>query len=376
MHTCSPFSKKVKQTKHLVDHNSTAIPYTEKIKINQHCPCVKMLSFRSLSSVVVIFHAIIYETNGLQIGQLLSTCVHACERGCMAIRTVEAARTSDGAGGSGLKVEFKDEADPRSALTEADFAAHMEIVGSLRLTWERTETKEILRIVGEEDDADNEDAIEAFITDDNNQPLPKDLFDDDIGETADIDASEITVFVDPLDGTREFVEGRLSNCQVLVGIAIGGEAVAGAVGIPFPSGDLSTEPTIVYGLSDMGTGVRGSPLLRGPFPLDHHIDGLKYPRPHHATGDSSATVMEACKKRAIKGFGGSNVIYGGAGNKILAAALGEVACSIQHKVGGPWDLCAPEAILKAMGGKMTDLFGEEIEIYKDDASPRCNEVCL
>ena len=79
-------------------------------------------------------------------------------------------------------------------------------------------------------------------------------------------------------------------------------------------------------------------------------------------------------KGAIKSFGGSNVIYGGAGNKILAAALGEVACSIQHKVGGPWDLCAPEAILKSMGGKMTDLFGEPIEIYhKDGLTRRCNE---
>lgn len=205
------------------------------------------------------------------------------------------------------------------------------------------------------------------------KPLRRDLFDDDIGETADIDPSEVTVFVDPLDGTREFVEERLANCQVLVGIAIGGESVAGAVGIPFPASDLSTDSTIIYGLTNMGSGVLGAPLTRGPFPLEHHIDGIKYPRPHHATGDSTAQVMTACKEAAMKRFGGSNVIYGGAGNKILAAALGEVACSIQHKVGGPWDLCAPEAILKAMGGRMTDLFGEEIAVYRPDAPKWCNE---
>eukprot|EP00957_Ditylum_brightwellii_P138963 10591682-Ditylum_brightwellii.AAC.1 len=100
--------------------------------------------------------------------------------------------------------------------------------------------------------------------------------------------SDVTIFVDPLDGTREFVEGRLENCQVLVGIAIGGEAVAGAIGIPFPAGDDSTEPTIVYGLADVGTGVMGAPLTRGPYPLDRNIDGVKYPRPHIATGDSTA----------------------------------------------------------------------------------------
>ena len=28
---------------------------------------------------------------------------------------------------------------------------------------------------------------------------------------------DVCVFVDPVDGTREFVEGRLENCQCLVG---------------------------------------------------------------------------------------------------------------------------------------------------------------
>jgi len=47
--------------------------------------------------------------------------------------------------------------------------------------------------------------------------------------------------------------------------------------------------------------------------------------------------METYRQAALKRFGGANVIYGGAGNKILAAALGEVACCIQHKYGGPRD---------------------------------------
>ena len=169
------------------------------------------------------------------------------------------------------------------------------------------------------------------------------------------------------------MEGRLENCQSLVGIAIGGRSVAGAVGIPFPSGDLGTEPTIVYGLSDMGAGFIGAPLARGPFPLECHTDTTKFPRPHLATGDSTADIMEACRAVSKKKFGGSNVVYGGAGNKILAAALGEVACSVQHKYGGPWDVCAPEAILRAMGGRITDISGDDLAIYSPDAPARCNE---
>lgn len=314
---------------------------------------------------LALWFCIVHSTTAFQIGPLLSTCVDACQRGCEEIRKVQTLRE---AGNGEFRVELKDEEDPRSALTEADEAAHRAIVGALRAEW-----GEQLRIVGEEDDNDEDPAASPDGVAASFDPLRRDRFEDDIGETADIDPSEITVFVDPLDGTREFVEGRLANCQVLIGIAIGGEAVAGAIGIPFPAGDLATDATVVYGLDGVGSGVVGVPLARGPFPLDRHIDGLHYPRPHIATGDSTAEVMAACRRGAIQEFGGSNVIYGGAGNKILAAALGEVACSIQHKVGGAWDLCAPEAVLKSMGGRMTDLFGEKIAIYKSDAPARSNE---
>ena len=45
----------------------------------------------------------------------------------------------------------------------------------------------------------------------------------------------LTVFVDPLDGTREFVEGRLPNVQSLIGVTYKGTPLMGAVGLPFPT---------------------------------------------------------------------------------------------------------------------------------------------
>ena len=59
---------------------------------------------------------------------------------------------------------------------------------------------------------------------------------------------DITIFVDPLDGTREFVEGRVWNVQVLIGIAVRGEATAGAVGLPFASGSSESDAAVVYGM--------------------------------------------------------------------------------------------------------------------------------
>ena len=50
------------------------------------------------------------------------------------------------------------------------------------------------------------------------------------------------------------------------------------------------------------------------------------------------------------------VRLGGAGNKVNRIALGEVDTYVQPRGGlGYWDLCAPEAIIRAMGGFFTDI---------------------
>ena len=49
------------------------------------------------------------------------------------------------------------------------------------------------------------------------------------------------------------------------------------------------------------------------------------------------------------------VRLGGAGNKVNRIALNEVDSYVQTRPGlGFWDLCAPETIVRAMGGVCTD----------------------
>ena len=321
----------------------------------------------------------------ISVRALLSTCCDACALGCAAIRDVQAQRSA----GDALRVRLKTPNDPRSALTEADAAAQRVIVGALLHEWPG------LRIVGEED------VLPLPLPP--AQKLRRDLC---VGCESDVTAelADITLYVDPLDGTREFVEQRLQNCQVLVGVAVRGRAVAGAVGVPFPSGDLRSEATIVYGLVGAGAGTLG-PMLARPFILRD----ASRPRPFVATGDTLPSVMEACAEVRTRsrmagpdpGFrarprpqpeagpslepeaspcplprpeqacteaalreGGSRLIYGGAGNKILAAAIDDVDVTVQHKFGGPWDTCASEAVLTAMGGRLTDLYGEPLSVYE------------
>jgi len=89
-------------------------------------------------------------------------------------------------------------------------------------------------------------------------------------------------------------------------------------------------------------------------------------QPLVASGDSKAPVMVTGREIALEGTDGTSVLYGGAGNKILATAAGHVDCTIQHRYGGPWDTCAPEAVLRAMGGRITTWTGEDLTVTHRD----------
>ena len=55
--------------------------------------------------------------------------------------------------------------------------------------------------------------------------IPKSLLDANL--------KEFTVWVDPLDATKEYSEGFLDHVTVLIGIALGKKAVAGVIHQPF-----------------------------------------------------------------------------------------------------------------------------------------------
>lgn len=140
-------------------------------------------------------------------------------------------------------VQYKVDGDPRSALTEADGAAQEVILHCLRHRWGAD-----LHIVGEEDEdgsdgntgQEKQDVFERY-----GVPRPEDAaINEDILSTdpaQDVPLSSVTLYVDPMDGTREFVEGRLGNVQCLVGIVVDGKPVGGVVGLPFAGGRTETQ---------------------------------------------------------------------------------------------------------------------------------------
>ena len=67
---------------------------------------------------------------------------------------------------------------------------------------------------------------------------------------------------------------------------------------------------------------------------------------------------------------------GGTGQKCLAVAESRADVAIMNFKSSSWDTCAPEALVRAGGGELTDLFGERI-VYRpcpleDDAAGYLN----
>ena len=132
---------------------------------------------------------------------------------------------------------MKEEGNIKSVVTQADIDAQKRIITGLRSTW----GDDLLIIGEEEDDGDEDDAVVPNDDDKKKNRLALDLLDhttivDDAEDQVDME--DLVLFVDPLDGTREFVEGRLENVACLIGIAKRGRPIAGVIGLPFPSGTL------------------------------------------------------------------------------------------------------------------------------------------
>ena len=149
----------------------------------------------------------------ISVQQLLTDCIESCFLGCVQIREVRARGISS--------VKSKIEGDARSALTEADVKAQAVVIGSLRKAYGVR-----LSVVGEEDG--NEDATpteremcESLRNDERFGECVKEAVRkacEDGGFRAGEDAvsmDDVCVFVDPVDGTREFVEGEIGELSVL-----------------------------------------------------------------------------------------------------------------------------------------------------------------
>jgi 3'(2'), 5'-bisphosphate nucleotidase len=238
--------------------------------------------------------------------------------------------------------------------TEADRVAQRMIVASLTKKFPKC------TIVGEEDLVEDKEADISLVVDTQDEDVLKLNLPD---QYKNVDEKDITIWVDPLDGTTEFVKGLLEHVTVLIGISVGGKSVAGVIHQPFHGYEAArsvgqVDPSslsgrTMWGLVGMGCfGVQPKSL-----PNDKLIVTTTA---SHGNVDIEETLAGLKPDEVLK--------VGGAGHKVLLVIEGRAHSYVFTSNGCKrWDTSAPEAILESAGGRLTTIMGDHIEYsYRAD----------
>ncbi|XP_074134802.1 Golgi-resident adenosine 3',5'-bisphosphate 3'-phosphatase [Sminthopsis crassicaudata] len=182
--------------------------------------------------------------------------------------------------------------------------------------------------------------------------IPEDILRE-ITKPKEVPAESVTVWIDPLDATQEYTEDLRKYVTTMVCVAVNGKPVLGVIHKPFSA-------YTAWAMVDGGSNVKARTSYNEKTPR------IIVSRSH------SGTV----KQVALQTFGNQTTIIpaGGAGYKVLS--LLDVPDENQEKADiyihvtyiKKWDICAGNALLKALGGHMTTLNGEEISYTGSDGN--------
>jgi 3'(2'), 5'-bisphosphate nucleotidase len=163
-------------------------------------------------------------------------------------------------------------------------------------------------------------------------------------------------FVDPLDGTREFT-ARRPEFSVMIGAAVRGRATLGVLVLP-----------------TTGEALFGDARLPGTA-LREAQDGSRAPLRVTDLDEPSQARMMVSRSRRPRLVGPlaerlhipTIIPCGSVGVKVARVAMRHADLYV-HGGGGikSWDLCGPEAVLAAAGGRVTTLDGEPIDYAGKD----------
>ena len=138
---------------------------------------------------------------------------------------------------------------------------------------------------------------------------------------------------------------------MLIGIAVKGEPVAGVINKPFYNDSISSEGHTYWALKGLGT--RGIDITSHIPPTNTEEMRIVLTRSHY-TDLIRQTVEKLKPKEAI--------MKGGCGHKVMMVIEGEVDAYVFPSSGTKkWDSCAGDAIIREIGGLMTDVDGNQFK---------------
>ncbi|XP_055531078.1 3'(2'),5'-bisphosphate nucleotidase 1 [Wyeomyia smithii] len=230
--------------------------------------------------------------------------------------------------------------------TEADRSAQRCIIASL------TKLFPNVTIIGEEGSSDLKVPDDWIVSDFNAEFLERNVCPDGLKQVKE---SDLVIWVDPLDGTGEYTQGFLERVTVLIGISVNDRAVGGIIHQPYFKTDCNEFGRTIWGVKGIGTGG----FVPKTVPSDRLI--VTTTRSH------SNAVVQA----ALDALAPDEVLkVGGAGYKVLQLLEGNAHAYVFASAGcKKWDTCAPEAVLEAQGGTLTDILGRHYRYGRDVSFP-------
>ncbi|XP_034440795.1 inositol polyphosphate 1-phosphatase [Hippoglossus hippoglossus] len=184
------------------------------------------------------------------------------------------------------------------------------------------------------------------------------------GLTVPLSPSELGIWIDPIDATSQYIEGReevleeghlfpsgLHCALVLIGVYLRstGEPVMGVINQPF-------------NYKDPSNGRWRGKHFWGVSCGDINICSLSRPKCGSEKGRGLSAVLSSSEKQVVKESltslcGPEKLMYAsGAGYKILCVIQGLADVYVLSEGSTfKWDSCAPHALLRALGGGVVDL---------------------
>ncbi|KAJ8974601.1 hypothetical protein NQ317_019346 [Molorchus minor] len=217
------------------------------------------------------------------------------------------------------------------SVTTADFLSHCSMTKTLKHFFPT------LKVISEEAKAtcDINQSIDYSL-----QDVDKSLLDEYVQE------EDITVWIDPLDATQEYTEKLFNYVTTMVCVAVKEKPVLGIIHKPF---NTTTSWAWVHKMTSKDlTQSEGHKNTKHDGPLKVVVS-----RSH------SGQIQEVLKKNFNKDF--QLISAAGAGYKTLQVATGIVDAYLHITVIKKWDICAGNAILDALGGKMSTKFNKDID---------------
>lgn len=266
----------------------------------------------------------------MSVKTLLIESIIAARRGGAQVKLVHDSNSIN------AKSKGKTKEGANNPVTDADLKSHYAITKSLH----HALGKDSVKIISEEDITDVDLSIEEDSSDltkylDEAQKLP----DNDMIRLADV-----AIWIDPLDATQEFTENLLEFVTVMVCVTVKGKPLLGVIHNPF-------QQNTVWAWVGRG---KSSNMVTGGDVANEAPRKTKVIISRSHSGEVTDTVKKA--------FGAETEVIpaGGAGYKTVQVISGKVDAYVHTTLIKKWDLCAGNALLKAVGGKMTTLTGKEL----------------